>query len=116
MSNQGLVQQSVRDSTGTALNYNGDWHALFDAGGIAAGSFNGRLLAWINTTLGTSYPDLPGAMQAFAVDQGYTNWSSMGTITLTGGGPGGALDALLLEDGTSGLMLEDGTSYILMEA
>jgi hypothetical protein len=31
-----------------------------------------------------------------------------------GGGPGGAADALLLEDGTSGLLLEDG-SYILME-
>lgn len=30
-------------------------------------------------------------------------------------GPGGPLDALLLEDGTSGLLLEDGASYLLLE-
>ena len=31
-------------------------------------------------------------------------------------GPGGTLDAFLLEDGTSGILLEDGTSDLLMES
>lgn len=77
---QSLRQQSVRDETGTALDYNSDWSALFDDAGIAAGPWNGRLLAWINDYLGTSYTNLPGAMQAFAVDQGFANWSGMGTF------------------------------------
>lgn len=51
MSNQGLRQQSVRTSTGTAFTYEGDWHALFDAAAIPAGDYNGRLLAWLNTKL-----------------------------------------------------------------
>lgn len=45
------------------------------------------------------------------------------TTTIThpdgsGGGdttPGGASDALLLEDGTFGVLLEDGTSFLLLE-
>jgi len=84
MTNQGARQQSVRDVTGTMLDYNGDWHALFDLAGIPQGDFNGRLLAWINDYLGTSYAGLPQAMQAFAVDQGYINWSSMGTFDAAG--------------------------------
>lgn len=81
MSNQGARQASVRAITGTALTYEGDWHALFDLDGVAAGSFNGRLLAWINQNLGTSYSEINGAMNAFAVSQGYANWDSMGTFT-----------------------------------
>lgn len=82
MTNQSGVQQAVRDITGTALDYNGDWSALFDQDGIPAGDWNGRLLAWINQTLGTSYTNLPGAMQAFAVEQGFRNWSSMNTFSV----------------------------------
>lgn len=80
---QGLRQQSVRDLTETAGSYESDWHALFDLYGIAAGPFNGRLLAWLNLQMATTIADLPGAMQAFAVTQGVTNWSSMGTWALT---------------------------------
>jgi len=115
MTNQGGVQAAVREQTGTALDFNGDWHALFDADGIATGPFNGRMLLWINGQLSTSYASLPQAMQAFAVDQGFNNWSSMSTLVLGPSGPGGGADAYLLEDGTSGLLLEDGTSYLLME-
>lgn len=43
--NQGARQQSVRDVTGTALDYNGDFSALFDQAGIPAGDWNGRMLA-----------------------------------------------------------------------
>lgn len=80
--NQSGIQEAIRASTGTTLDYGGDWSAQFTADGIASGDWNGRLLGWINYKLSTSYADLPGAMQAYAVDQGFTNWSSMNTITL----------------------------------
>lgn len=80
MSQQSLLQQSIRDITGTALDYNGDWLALMASDSITTGTFDERLLLWINTTLGTSYTNLPEAQQAFAVDQGYTSWSHMGAI------------------------------------
>jgi hypothetical protein len=89
MSQQGLLQQSIRGVTGTALDYNGDWLALMASDSITTGSFNERLLAWINVTLGTSYTNLPQAQEAFAVDQGYSSWSTMGAIVLGGPGTGG---------------------------
>jgi len=45
VSNQGKVQASLRAATSKALDYNGDWHAVFDAAGIEAGDCKGRLLA-----------------------------------------------------------------------
>lgn len=112
MSNQGLRHAAVRAATGTALTYDGDWHALFDAAAIPAGDFNGRMLAWINGRLGSSYAEIDGAMSAYAVSQGFPSWSEMGTFT-----PGGGIvtGKILLEDGVSFLMMEDGVSYILME-
>lgn len=114
---QGLRQQSVRDLTGTALDYNSDWSALFDDAGIAAGPWNGRLLAWINNTLGTSYAGLPAAQQAFAVSRGYANWSSMGDflagsgLLLEGDMADDATDFLLLE----GNMADDASDFLLLE-
>ncbi|MBB4250841.1 hypothetical protein FHT69_001653 [Rhizobium sp. BK008] len=85
---QGDRQAAVRGYTGTALNYEGDWSALFDQVGIPAdGGFNGRLLAWINAALGTSYTEINGAMAAYAASAGATNWSSMNTVPSGGGGP-----------------------------
>jgi hypothetical protein len=81
MSNQSDKQQSVRDLTGTAYSYNGDWHALFDLNGIPVGTYDERLLSWINNTLSSSYANLPSAMQAFAEDQGFDNWESMGSFS-----------------------------------
>lgn len=89
-SNDGLRQASVRAAAGTALTYDGDWHALFDLAGIVPGPFNGRMLAWCNAQLGAAHPDLTGAMDAFALSQGAPNWSSMGTFTAGGGGGGGS--------------------------
>lgn len=82
MSNQGSVQQSVRDRSGSTANldWNGDWHALWDAEEVANGTFNERMLVWINTELGASHPNLPGAMQAYAESLGFYNWSSMTAI------------------------------------
>lgn len=114
MSNQSGVQQAVRDSTGTAHSYQGDWHALFDADGIAAGSWNERLLAWINTTLVASYTNINDAMHAFAIDQGFNNWSSMNTLALS---PGGSVDVILLSgDADSGILLAGGASGFIKKA
>lgn len=80
MSQQGLRQASVRAVTGTALDYNGDFFALFVLKGITDGDFNGRMLAWLNHWLGASYDNLPGAMAAFATANGAVNFSSVGTF------------------------------------
>jgi len=65
--------------------YEGEWHRTFDAAGIRQEHFNGRMLLWLNLQLGRTYTSLPEAMQAYAVSQGATNWSS---LSLTGGGRG----------------------------
>lgn len=80
MSNQGLRQASVRAVTGTSYSYEGDFHALFDLAGIGPGDFNGRFLAWINNNLGSSYNNLPSAMQALAAANGAYNFDSLGTF------------------------------------
>jgi hypothetical protein len=82
MSNQSGVHAAVRAITGTSLDYNSDWSALFDAHGIAAGDWNGRMLAWINQTLGASFPDVQGAMNALAANQGNTNFSAMDGLSM----------------------------------
>jgi hypothetical protein len=110
MTNQGDRQASVRASSGTALSYEGDWHALFDAAGIAAGDFDGRLLAWINLQLSAAYGQLDGAMAAFAASQGAPSWGQLGVFTL-----GGFHDGFLLEDGSGLLLLEDGASFLQQE-
>lgn len=82
MTNQGDKQQSVRDVTGTSGSYNSDWEALFDVADISATlTFNERLLEYINLKLGSSYTNLPSAMQAFADDLGVYNWDSIGSFS-----------------------------------
>ena len=68
MSQQSLRQASIRASTGTTGTYEGDWHALFTSGGIAAGPFEQRLLQYINTRLTASYTEINGAMAAMAAN------------------------------------------------
>lgn len=80
MSQQGLRQASVRAVSGTTLNYEGDWHAMWDLQSIPTGTFNERMLLYINEYLSASYTNLPGAMQAFATSLGATNFSSLGTF------------------------------------
>lgn len=81
MSQQGLRQASVRAVTSTTGTYEGDWHALFTVRGIAAGDFNGRMIAYVNNKLTASYNNVNDAMQALATNAGATNFSSMGTFT-----------------------------------
>lgn len=85
MSNQGARQASVRAVTGTAYPYEGDWHALFDMAGIPVGTYNERLLAWINDYLGTSYTNVNDAMAAFAIDNGVSSWNELGTFDAESG-------------------------------
>ena len=82
MSNQGDRQASVRGSTSTVWDYNGDWHALFDSASIAAGTFDERMLAWCNAQMSSSHTNVGEAKQAYAESQGFANWDSMGTFTL----------------------------------
>lgn len=77
--NQSGIQAAVRAQTGTAYNWTGDFHALFDKDGIASGPFNQRLLLWINAALGENYTNLNGAMNAYAVSLGFANWNSLNT-------------------------------------
>jgi hypothetical protein len=78
---QGDRQAAVRALTGTTLDYNGDWSALFDQAAIQQlGGWNGRLLAWINSQLSTFYTNINDAMAAYAASQGATNWSGMGNV------------------------------------
>ena len=74
-------QIAIRGVTSTTGNYNSDWLSLFAARSIPAGTFNERLLLYINGELSTSYTDVNVALQAFAVDQDDYNHSSMGTFT-----------------------------------
>ena len=96
MSNQSLVQQSVRDLTGTSLTYMGDWQALFDQNNIAAGSFSGRFLAWKNAMQSAwdnsvwdraewganaeGYTNINEALQAIAAGENKYNYNSVQTI------------------------------------
>jgi hypothetical protein len=88
MSNQSRRQQAVRDITGTTLDYNSDFLALFALSGFTTGTFNERFLLWLNSQMGTDYGDpnatskggLPGAMHAYAVSLGYNDWNSLDTI------------------------------------
>lgn len=94
---QGDRQSAVRALTGTAYTYEGDWEVLFSNASVSPdGGFNGRLLAWINTQLGSSYTEINGAMAAYAAANGSTNWSSMGGL-----GAGNLLSSLSWVAGTA---------------
>lgn len=94
--NQEGVHESVRGETGTAGTYLEDWHALFTSAGIASGTWNERMIAWVNQTLSASYTSLNDAMNAFAIDQGFSGWTDMNAIVFGGGGAAGEPYGLLL--------------------
>jgi hypothetical protein len=48
-------QASCRATSGTAYTVDGDWLAMCDSMGIAAGTANERLLAFYNASLGASW-------------------------------------------------------------
>lgn len=75
--NQSALQGAIREQTNTALTFEGDWHALFTLDGIATGTFNERLLAWINFQLNTTYNNLVDAQAAYAAATGVSRWTDI---------------------------------------
>jgi hypothetical protein len=53
---------------------------MWDALGIAAGTFNERMLIYINTKLSTTYTELNGAMAALAASVSVSDFGSIGTF------------------------------------
>lgn len=80
-----LIQRLVRVETGTNGTYAEDWFARFTAAGFTTGTFNERMLAWINDTLGTSYTFLPDAMRAYAEYSNARTWGEIGFYLNIGG-------------------------------
>lgn len=72
--NQSELQAAIRRETGDAQPFEGDWHALWDLRGIPPGTFDERLLAYINVKLGTSYKSLNTAQIAMAKLLGVRSW------------------------------------------
>jgi hypothetical protein len=79
--NQGLRQASARGVSSTASNYDQDWLAMMAVHGVTTGTYNERLLAWINSRLAANYTNLPAAQQAYAVAKSANKWTDMGTFT-----------------------------------
>lgn len=84
MTNQGDRQADARSSTGTSLTYEGDTLAYFDSQSVPAGDYNGRLLAWINQTLGTSYTEINGAKTALANNVSIPTWDGLNLLGSAG--------------------------------
>lgn len=72
--NQSELQRAIRSETGTALPFEGDWHSLWDLLDVDRGTFDERLLQYINDALGTSYTSLNTAQVAFANVLGVRSW------------------------------------------
>ena len=79
--NQEARQAAIRAVTSTTGTYDEDWVALFTTRSAPAGTYNERLLSYINTKLSTSHTNLNDAMQALAANQSADNFSSLGTFT-----------------------------------
>lgn len=98
MSQQSLRQASIRAVTSTTGTYEEDWLALFDDENIGAGTFNERLLLYINERLSASYTELNGAMAAMAAAESADSFQAIGTFTpgLSAGATEGTPMGLLL--------------------
>jgi hypothetical protein len=72
---QGNRHTKFRALASTSLTYNGDAMAAF--GGT--GTYNERLIAWLQSQTGSSMTEINGLMQLFAEQKGATNWSSLGS-------------------------------------
>jgi len=83
VSQQGLRLASLYSGTSERLGYNGAWLERFRIYGITEGGFNGGMISWINLRYGQTFDNLPGALAYMASVNGATNFSSMGTFSVT---------------------------------
>ena len=79
--NQSLVQNYLRRATGEEEAFEGDWHAFLDDGTIPGVNILERQINYINSVLGTSYADLPGARAAWAAYHGVPRWDDIRMLT-----------------------------------
>ena len=83
--NQSLKHASLLTKLGAgyeAYGYGPAFLAYWASLGITTGTFNERMLSWINSALSASYANLPQAMQAYAVAKSANNWDSLGDLGL----------------------------------
>ena len=80
MSQQGLRQAVYRTAHASAWtrDYNGDLIQWCNNSGIT-GTYNECLLKYLNLKMSTTIDNLPGAMAAFAILKGATNYGAIGT-------------------------------------
>lgn len=81
MSNQSQLQFWIRIETGTEGAYEEDWNAYWNLLGVPAGTFDERMLMWINIRLDESFTCLPDAQNALASSLGFRRWSDIATLT-----------------------------------
>lgn len=80
---QGIRQQSARDTGGTTDTYNGDLRALFEAvATVPAGStYNEAFILWLQAVTGSSESNVNDLAALFASQQSDVyNWSSAGEL------------------------------------
>lgn len=77
MSNQSTLHAAIRASTGTTGTLNEDWLALFADAGVTTGTFDERMLAYLNGVLVASHASLPAAQNAYAAASGVANWNAV---------------------------------------
>lgn len=92
---EGVLASLLAQFPGMNYAYNEAWHALFDDASIQPGTFNERLLAWINAQLSSAHESLAAAKQAYAEANGFVNWGAINTITTGAPPPAPALDFTL---------------------
>lgn len=82
--NQSLVLSSIVDLHPEAsdLSWEGAWHSLWNWQGVPPGTWNERMLAWINAVLGASLSNLTDAMNLYARVGGYQDWSALASVYL----------------------------------
>ena len=74
---QGDIIGSLEAVTGSSLGWNGDWMKYWDLLAVPTGTWDERMLKWINTILGTTYDEINGAMTAYAISRGATRFEAM---------------------------------------
>lgn len=80
MTNQGDLQESIRLITGSSYDYNSDWLALFDIYSISSGTFNERMIEWLQSALNSTETNINGLKQLYAESLGVDNWNGVYTV------------------------------------
>lgn len=73
------LRTATSATTGT---HEQNWFEVMAADAVTTGTYNERLLAWINAKLSASHASLPAAQAAYAAQYGYTRWTDQNTLTI----------------------------------